>query len=396
MARDRAVLPPCAVPGGSLDPVARYDTMEAPPDPRAAPTEGEVAYRVIQWALGGVGRAAVQGIVSHPELELAGAWVHTAEKVGRDVGELCGIDPLGVAATNDVAALLEGSADCVVYAPLVADPTVVARILASGVNVVTPLGWFYPGSRDVSDLEAACASGGVTLHGTGIHPGGITERFPLMISALSREVTHVRAEEFSDIRSYDAPLVVGEIMLFGKTPEEAARSPMPAMLGEGFRQSIDMVADALGFALDPEHRVGHAVSVATRPIDSPIGPIQPGRVAAQRFTWEGLVRGEPVVTVRTNWFMGEEHLEPAWSFGPEGERFEVEVTGDPSSRVTFHGWHPESIAAGLARNPGIVATATHCVSAVPYVCRAAPGIRTYLDLPLVAGRAAPDLARSIS
>ena len=105
------------------------------------------------------------------------------------------------------------------------------------------------------------------------------------------------------------------------------------------------------------------------------------------------MRGEPVITVRTNWFMGEEHLDPAWSFGPEGERFEVEVTGDPTAHVTFRGWHPESIAAGLARNPGIVATAIHGVSAIPYVCRAAPGIQTYLDLPLVCGRAAPELSR---
>jgi len=59
-----------------------------------------------------------------------------------------------------------------------------------------------------------------------------------------------------------------------------------------------------------------------------------------------------VVTVRTNWFMGERDLDPAWTFGPEGERFEVAVTGDPSSLVTFHGWHPVSIEAGLARSRG--------------------------------------------
>jgi len=98
-----------------------------------------------------------------------------------------------------------------------------------------------------------------------------------------------------------------------------------------------------------------------------------------------------VITVATNWFMGQEHLDPEWTFGPEGERFEVEVTGDPSAKVTFHGWHPDSIAAGLARNPGVVATATHCVSAIPSVVAAPPGIRTYLDLPAYAGRAAAHL-----
>ncbi len=349
--------------------------------------------QVIQWATGGLGQAAIAGIVAHPDLELVGAWVHSPDKEGRDAGDLAGIDPVGVAATRDVDALLDLGADCVLYSPVVADEAVVARVLASGLNVVTPLGWFHPGERDVTAVREAALAGGVTLHGTGIHPGGITERFPLMVSALSARITHVRAEEFSDIRSYGAPDVVRHIMLFGATPEEAASSPMVRLLGSGFLQSVDMVADTLGFRVDPEHRTDHEVAVATRPIDSPIGAIEPGRVAAQRFTWQATVDGEPVITVRTNWFMGQEHLDPAWTFGPEGERFEVEITGDPSSLVTFHGWHPETIAQGLARNPGIVATANHCVSAIPAVCAAEPGIKTYLDLPLVAGRAAPTLAR---
>jgi len=152
-----------------------------------------------------------------------------------------------------------------------------------------------------------------------------------------------------------------------------------------------MVGHALGFDLDADLSVSHEVALATAPIDSPIGPIAPGHIAAQKFCWEATVRGTPVITVRTNWFMGQEHLDPAWTFGPAGERFEVEVTGDPTSRVTFHGWHPASIEAGLERNPGIVATATHCVSAVPAVVAAEPGIRTYLDLPSYSGRAAAHL-----
>lgn len=349
-------------------------------------------YRVIQWATGGVGRGAIEGVVSHPELRLVGCWVHSRSKAGRDAGEIAGIGPIGVTATTDVDALLALDADCVLYSPIMAQTDEVVRILRSRKNVVTPLGWFFPwGSVDVAEIEAACRDGGVTLHGTGIHPGGITERFPLMLSALSRAVTHVRAEEFSDLRTYAAVDVIRDIMLFGKTPEEAAQSPMLQFLAIGFNQSIDMVARALGARLDAEKRMRHEIAVATAPIDSPIGPIPPGRVAAHRFTWEGTIDGAPFVTVRTNWLMGEEHLDPPWRFGPEGERFEVDVQGDPPVRTTFHGLHPDSIAEGLARNRGIVATAMHCVNAIPYVCRAAPGIRTYLDLPLVSGRAAPAL-----
>lgn len=351
-------------------------------------------FRIVQWATGGVGRAAIQGITRHPELELVGCWVHSRRKAGRDAGEIAGIAPLGVSATTDVDAILRLDADCVLYSPIMAQTDEVARILRAGKNVVTPLGWFFPwGSVDVAEIEAACRDGGTTLHGTGIHPGGITERFPLMLSALSGSVTHVRAEEFSDLRTYAAVDVIRDIMLFGKTPEEAAASPMLAFLAIGFGQSIDMVATALGARLDPEKRTRHEIAVATAPIDSPIGTIPPGRVAAHRFTWEGTIDGAPFVTVRTNWLMGDTHLDPPWRFGPEGERFEVEVRGDPPVRVTFHELHPASIAEGLERNRGIVATAMHCVNAIPYVCRAEPGIKTYLDLPLVCGRAAPDLQR---
>ena len=193
-------------------------------------------------------KAAIEGILAHPELELVGCWVHGASKDGRDVGEILGRAPLGVRATRDADALLALEADCVLYAPVVANPAEVRRILESGKNVVTPLGWFYPfHAKSVAEMEAACRKGGVSLHGTGIHPGGITERFPLAISSLSRAITHVRAEEWSDIRTYGAPQVIGDVMLFGKTPEEAARSPMLQLLSGGFLQSIDMLIAALGF-----------------------------------------------------------------------------------------------------------------------------------------------------
>jgi 2,4-diaminopentanoate dehydrogenase len=347
-----------------------------------------MAHRVIQWATGGVGRAAIEGVLAHPDLDLVGCWVHSAAKDGQDVGVLVGREPIGVIATTDVDALLATDADCVVYSPFMADPAVVSRILESGKNVVTPLGWFYPPSEERERFDAICRSAAVTLHGTGIHPGGITERFPLMVSALSGSITHVRAEEFSDIRTYGAPDVIRDWMLFGKTPEQARTSIMADALGAGFRQSVWMVADELGFPLEPSLRTTHEMAVATAPIESPIGPIQPGTVAAQRFRWEGLVDGVPVVTAAVNWLMGDADLDPPWRFGPEGERFEVEVTGDPSCLVTFKKLHPETIEAGLERNQGIVATAMHCVNAVPYVCAAEPGLRTYLDMPLVAGRAA--------
>ncbi len=351
-------------------------------------------YRVIQWATGGVGRAAIQGAIRHPELELVGCWVHSADKQGRDAGELAGGAPIGVAATTDVGELLALDADCVMYSPLLPDDAVVAAILRSGKNVVTPVGWVYPDRRNpaVAAVEAAAVAGNVTLHGSGIHPGGITERFPLMVSSLSGSITGVRAEEFSDLRTYNSPLVVREVMGFGLPPEQAMNGPIAAILEGGFKASVRMVADELGFDAEPRIRSTQEIAVAVNGSDELIVPMEPGTVAARRFRWQAVVDGEPVVTAAVNWLMCGVDLDPPWTLGPSGERFEVQITGDPDVLLTFRGLQPESVAQGLIRNPGVVATANHCLSAIPYVCRAAPGIKTYLDLPLIAGRAAPELA----
>ena len=351
--------------------------------------------RVIQWATGGVGKAAIACVVNHPELELAGCWVHSADKNGLDVGDIIGTGALGVTATSSLDELLALDADCVMYSPLVPNDEEVIAILRSGKNVVTPVGWVYPdpGNPRHKAVADAALAGGVTLHGSGIHPGGITERFPLMLSGLSSAVTHVRAEEFSDIRSYNAPDVVRHIMGFGGTPEEAMQGPMASLLEAGFKQSVRMIADHMGFRIEPNIRTIQDVAVAASEIDYAPFPITKGTVAARRFRWQALVDGEPVITAAVNWLMGEENLEPAWNFGGRGERFEVEITGAPTVSLTFKGLQPETIAEGLVKNPGVVATANHCVNAIPDVCNAEPGIKTYLDLPLFAGRPAANLTR---
>jgi hypothetical protein len=350
-----------------------------------------MALRVVQWATGGVGVAAIKGVLEHPDLQLVGCWVHSEAKSGKDVGELIGGDPVGVTATNDIDAILALDADAVIYSPLMPNPDEVTALLRSGKNVVTPVGWFYPGEKEAGPMRAAALDGGVTLHGTGIAPGGISEKFPLLFSIMSTGVTFVRAEEFSDLRTYDAPDVLRYVMGFGDTPEKAMSGPMQKLLDGGFIQSVRMCVDELGFAADPRIRATQEIAVATAPIDSPMGAIQPGQVAARKFHWEALVGDEVVVRVTVNWFMGQENLDPAWTFGPSGERYEMECKGNPDFTVTVKGFQPDSVEEGLESNNGIVATAAHCVNSIPAVCAAAPGIATYLDLPLISGKAASHL-----
>jgi 2,4-diaminopentanoate dehydrogenase len=349
-----------------------------------------MALRVVQWATGGVGVAAIKGVLEHPDLELVGCWVHSEAKNGKDVGELIGIGTVGVTATTSVEDILALDADAVIYAPLMFNLDEVTALLRSGKNVVSPVSWIYPSAKHRALVEEASRAGNATLHGTGIAPGGFSEKFPLVLSALATGVTFVRAEEFSDLRTYDAPDVLRYVMGFGGTPETALSGPMQKMLDSGFVQAIKMIVDEVGFDADPTVRASQEVAVATAPIDSPLGVIEPGQVAARKFHWEALVGEEPVVRVSVNWFMGEENLDPAWTFGPAGQRYEVEVAGNPDFTVSVKGFHG---VVGGDLETGIVGTAAHCVNSVPAVCAAAPGVATYLDLPLISGKAAPRLAR---
>jgi hypothetical protein len=352
-----------------------------------------MALRVVQWATGSVGTAAVRAVLEHPELVLAGCWVHSKAKSGKDVGEIIGTDPLGVVATDSVEDILAMDADAVVYAPLLPNAEEVCALLRSGKNVVSPVGWFYPTETEAAPLRAAALAGNATLHGAGIGPGAATELFPLLLSVMSTGITHLRAEEFSDLRTYGAPDVLRHVMGFGGTPEKALDGPMQKLLNGGFFQSVRLIVDRLGFAAEPVIRTSQQVAVAAAPIDSPIGVIVPGEVAGRRFVWDAVMTNVVVVRVAVNWLMGEENLDPPWTFGPAGERYEIEVRGHPNTFVTVKGWQPETVEEGLISNPGVVATAAHCVNAIPATCAAEPGVKGFFDLPPLTGRAAPLFAR---
>jgi 2,4-diaminopentanoate dehydrogenase len=302
--------------------------------------------RVVQWATGGVGVAAIKGVLEHPDLELVGCWVHSADKAGKDVGDIIGTEPLGVTASNSVDEILALDADAVIYAPLMANPDEVAALLRSGKNVVTPVGWLYPSERSAAPMREAALAGNATLHGTGMAPGGISEKFPLLFSAFSTGVTFVRAEEFSDLRTYEAPDVLRHVMGFGEIPEKALTGSMQKMLDSGFIQAVKMCVAQIDFNADPKVRATQEVAVASAPIDSPLGVIEPGQVAGRKFHWEALVDGEPVVRVTRELAQVRKTLIPLghWARPDSGTRWRSAATR--ISRSPSRGFTPRSVERG--------------------------------------------------
>ena len=55
---------------------------------------------MFQVATGNVGTEMIKRIQHHPDLELIGLHCYSPEKIGKDAGEIVGLDPVGVKATG--------------------------------------------------------------------------------------------------------------------------------------------------------------------------------------------------------------------------------------------------------------------------------------------------------
>jgi hypothetical protein len=349
-------------------------------------------YRVIQWATGHVGKHALRAIAQHPDLELAGLWVSSDAKAGRDAGELCGIARVGVAATRNADALLALDADCVSYAAATDyRPTDaiddMCRILASGKNVVTssfvPL--IYPWQvvpEFARQLEAACQKGQTSFYCSGIDPGFSPDALPIVLSSLSERIESVRAQEIFNYATYDQPETLFEVMGFGKPPGTPVPLLIPGALTMAWGPSVRMVAAALGVELD-EVRQWHEVAVAPETFEISCGRIEAGTVAGIHFEVSGIVRGQPAIVVEHVTRLRDD-IAPHWPRGSGPGTYRVTIEGMPSMRCDLQiGFksHDHNI-------DGCVGTAMRLVNAIPAVCRAEPGVKSWLDLPLIAGRGA--------
>lgn len=342
----------------------------------------ESPLRVIQWATGSIGAHAIPSILEDPGLELVGAKVYSEAKDGRDVGDLLGIELTGVRATRDVDALLALDADCVLYAPLLADLDEMCRLLESGLNLITPTGWVYlREGAERSRLEAACAAGNASFHGTGIHPGFGGDRLPIILSGLSRRIDKIRVIEVCNLSSMsESPEMVMDQLGFGLPAEEARKNPPPLLdvMSTIFFQSMDLIAAGLGFELD-DYQKRFEFSTAPRDLEVSAGKIPRGHVAGQHYEYLGFVNGEVVIEFQTYWRMSHD-IEPNWPYD-EILEYIVEIEGDPPLRCRFG-----PVTDGESTEFGLLCTAMNCVNAIAPVCDATSGIRSTLDLPPVTAR----------
>jgi hypothetical protein len=338
-------------------------------------------HRVVQWATGNIGTKALRGVIEHPDMTLAGVWVHAPDKVGRDAGDLCGLAPTGVLATNSIDEIVGLQPDCVLYMPQGCDFDEVCRLLESGANVVTTRGEFHrPTSLDPTvreRVEAACERGNTSIHSTGSSPGFISEALPLVLTSIQRRLDSYTIDEFADLSRRNSPNLLFEIMGYGSDPSRFSASRW-AHGAQAFGPSLHVLADALSLPLDSVESNGE-VAVARETVEIAAGTIPKGTVAAQRMNVHGLRGGRPLLSFRAHWYCTTD-IEPAWDLRATGWR--VRVEGDAPLDIDMRFDVP--LERMGETTPGY--TANRAVNAVPVVCAAPPGIRTSVELPQVIAR----------
>ncbi|MFL6081651.1 MAG: dihydrodipicolinate reductase [Mycobacterium sp.] len=361
-----------------------------------------MAIRVAVWGPGSMGVIALRGVIDHPELELVGLVVHSDAKAGRDAGELCGADPVGVVATTEPATLLGGDADVVVYAaaanlrPLEAVNDIVS-ILSAGKNVVScsivPL--VYPNAVDAAftdPLREAALAGGVSFFTTGIDTGFANDVLPLALSGVARTIDSIRVTEMFNYATYPDGTAVYDILGFGKPPGEVPFAATPGVFTFGWGPVLHQLADGLGVRVDDIEETVERMP-AEISFDTPTGHIAAGTIAGMRSTLTGYVDGHPTFVVDHVTRMHDD-IAPDWpqphisipprdlGYGGASGRgaYRVEIDGSPSMRCEFElaDDHDHDLGARMAG-------ASRMVNAIPAVCAAEPGLLSALDLPLITG-----------
>jgi hypothetical protein len=339
-------------------------------------------FRVVQWTTGNVGKSSVAALAANPTLELVGCYAWSEDKAGRDVGELAGIDPLGVTATNDVDSLLALKPDVVVYNPMWIDVDELVRILEAGVNVVATASFItgHNQGEGRDKIADACQRGGSTMFGSGISPGYVNQ-LAVVAAGICDRVDKITVNEAADTTFYDSPATEKPVG-FGQPIDHPDLQAMTAHGTGVFGEAVRMIGDALGIEFD-EVRCDAEYAKTTADLDLGSWTIPAGGVAGVFISWKGIVAGATRVELTLRWRKGQT-LEPDWQIDQDG--WVIEVAGRPTVNMKVGFLPPPYFEATTLEEfmvLGHIMTAMPAINAIPAVVAAPPGIVTYNDLPLI-------------
>jgi 4-hydroxy-tetrahydrodipicolinate reductase len=323
---------------------------------------------VIQYGMGPIGQMVTRTLAGRQVLQLRGAVDIDPAKVGRDVGEVAGLDTrLGVIVSNDADGVLRDPSSSVVLhttgSSLVGVKPQLEQILRAKKCVVsTTEELAYPRYHhaDIADeLDRLARENGVAIVGTGVNPGFAMDLLPLTLSSIVTDVKRIHVKRYQDASERRLPFrkKIGA----GMTPEEFHRHAASGVIRHvGLAESICLIAHSLGWKLD---RITDEIEpiLAETSVSMPDMEVSAGQVAGCRQFGRGYMGDTECILLEMSMFVG----------APES--FDtVIIEGSRTVESTVKG--------GIH---GDVATISRAVQTVPVIVKVPPGLYTVTELPTV-------------
>jgi 4-hydroxy-tetrahydrodipicolinate reductase len=319
----------------------------------------------VHVGIGPLGQKVLRYAVERGCFNIVGAVDPDPEKAGKDLGQLCGIDPLGITVRDNLADAIEGkSVDVALVttvSSLVALESQVAELANAKLNIVSTCEeLFFPWKTNpevAKRIDEICRQNGVACVGTGVNPGYLMDLLPTVLSGLCQNVSKVEVWRVQDasVRRIPFQQKIGA----GLTLEEfEAKKKAGTLRHVGLPESVDFIADRLGWKLDRNAESLEPV-IAESQIDSGYKPISKGMARGVHQVGRGFVGEQEVITLNFRAAVGE----------PESYD-QVHIDGEPDIK--------SRIAGGVN---GDIATCAITLNAVRSILQASPGLKTMGQIP---------------
>jgi len=325
--------------------------------------------RVVLYGVGAVGQHLAKLLLEKEGVEIVGAIDIAEEKVGKDLGEILGLGKqLGVAVSNNPDLVFSKvRADVVVHSTVSflkdAYPQIV-KAVEHGANVVSTceeLSYPYIVNRKLcKELDNLAKEHGVTVLGTGINPGYLMDTLPITLTGACQEVKsiHVTRQMNAATRRVPFQRKIGAGLTVEEFREQIDKRAITGHVG--LKQSIAMMASALGWELDRIKVDPVEPVIAKNPVESEAIKVKPGQAAGLKQRAQGIMGGKAVITLDFRAYIGAEE-----------EYDSIIIEGVPNIG--------EKISPCVH---GDIGTAAVTVNSIPKVINAAPGLVTMKDLPI--------------
>jgi len=319
----------------------------------------------VQFGLGPIGLESVRLAASHGAFDLKGGIDIDPQKIGRSLTDLIGQPSLENAKVwGSLEELLERTETQVILhtASSSAEKTLlqVRPALERGISVVSTCEeLIFPALKHpqlTEEYHRLCQRTGARVVAAGVNPGFVMDLLPLVLTGISREVSSIYVERVVDASRRRQPLQakVGS----GQEPTAFAARLRAGLAGHaGFRESLALVAHAVGWTLDSITDECEPV-VAQQRIVTDYFDVPAGRTCGIRQRCFGIVGDKAKIS-----------LSLQMSLGASNPHDTIVIEGKPHLNLT--------ISNGVA---GDDATVASLINVVPLLLNAQPGLKLLTDL----------------